>query len=208
MSQKKLKIIVFSDYICPFCYIGFYRVEQLKENFDIEVEWRPFEIHPETPKEGTELKNLPFPKEYLEMMMSNIVKLADDVGITLKLTDKLPNSRLALYFSEFARQKGKFDEFHKLVFDAYWKDGQDIGNQDFLLSIAESIGFKRSEILEYIDSEEPYEELKKSLRELRKYGINGVPTFIIGDRIVVGAQPYEVFENVIRIGLETDPVLL
>ena len=207
MSQKKVKIVVFSDYICPFCYIGFYRVEQLKEKFDLDVEWRPFEIHPETPKEGTELNNLPFPKEYLEMMKANVKKLADDVGVTFKLTDKLPNSQMALYISEFARKKGKFDEFHKLVFDAYWKDGKDIGDQTILLSLAELIGFNRKEILEYLDSEEPFEELKKSLKDLRNYGINGVPTFIIGDRIVVGAQPYEVFENVIRKALEKDLVL-
>ena len=207
MSQKKVKIVVFSDYICPFCYIGFYRVEQLKEKFDLDVEWRPFEIHPETPKEGTELNNLPFPKEYLEMMKANVKRLADDVGVTFKLTDKLPNSQMALYISEFARKKGKFDEFHKLVFDAYWKDGKDIGDQTMLLSLAELIGFNRKEILEYIDSEEPFKELKKSLKELRNYGINGVPTFIIGNRIVVGAQPYEVFENIIRKALEEDLVL-
>ncbi len=207
MSQKKVKIVVFSDYICPFCYIGFYRVEQLKEKFDLDVEWRPFEIHPETPKEGTELNNLPFPKEYLEMMKANVKKLADDVGVTFKLTDKLPNSQMALYISEFARKKGKFDEFHKLVFDAYWKDGKDIGDQTILLSLAELIGFNRKEILEYLDSEEPFEELKKSLKDLRNYGINGVPTFIIGDRIVVGAQPYEVFESVISKALEKDLVL-
>ncbi len=207
MSQKNVKIVVFSDYICPFCYIGFYRVEQLKEKFDLDVEWRPFEIHPETPKEGTELNNLSFPKEYLEMMKANVKKLADDVGVTFKLTDKLPNSQMALYISEFARKKGKFDEFHKLVFDAYWKDGKDIGDQTILLSLAELIGFNRKEILEYHDSEEPFEELKKSLKELRNYGINGVPTFIIGDRIVVGAQPYEVFESVISKALEKDLVL-
>ncbi len=207
MSQKKVKIVVFSDYICPFCYIGFYRVEQLKEKFDLDVEWRPFEIHPETPKEGTELNNLPFPKEYLETMKANVKRLADDVGVTFKLTDKLPNSQMALYISEFARKKGKFDEFHKLVFDAYWKDGKDIGDQTILLSLAELIGFNRKEILEYLDSEEPFEELKKSLKDLRNYGINGVPTFIIGDRIVVGAQPYEVFESVISKALEKDLVL-
>jgi len=207
MSQKKVRIVVFSDYICPFCYIGYYRVEQLKEKFDLEVEWRPFEIHPETPKEGTELSKLPFPKEYLEMMKANIKRLADDVGVIFKLSDKLPNSRMALFLSEFARKKGKFDEFHKLVFDSYWKDGKDIGDQELLLGLAESLGFNRNEILEYIDSEEPLKELKRSLNELRKYGINGVPTFIIGDKIVVGAQPYEVFEKVIRKALEKDPVL-
>ena len=207
MDQKKLKIVVFSDYICPFCYIGYYRVEQLKKNFEIEVEWRPFEIHPETPKQGAKLSKLPFPREYLEMMKANIEKLAKEVGATLKITDKLPNSRLALFFSEFARKKGNFDTFHKLVFDAYWKDGQDIGDQDLLLNIAESIGLDRDDILDYIESGEPFEELKKSLKELRKYGINGVPTFIIGDRIVVGAQPYDVFEKVITNTLESDLVI-
>ena len=207
MSQKKLKIVVFSDYICPFCYIGYYRVEQLKEKFDLEVEWRPFEIHPETPKEGTELSKLPFPKEYLEMMKANIKKLAADVGVIFKLSDKLPNSRMALFLSEFARKKGKFDEFHKLVFDSYWKDGKDIGDQELLMGLAESIGFERKEILEYLDSEEPLKELKISLKKLRNYGINGVPTFIISGRIVVGAQPYEVFKKVIRKALEEDLVL-
>jgi predicted DsbA family dithiol-disulfide isomerase len=141
------------------------------------------------------------------MMKANIKKLADDVGVIFKLSDKLPNSRMALFLSEFARKKGKFDEFHKLVFDSYWKDGKDIGDQELLLGLAESLGFNRNEILEYIDSEEPLKELKRSLNELRKYGINGVPTFIIGDKIVVGAQPYEVFEKVIRKALEKDPVL-
>ena len=204
MREKKLKVTVFSDYICPFCYIGFYRVEQLKKNYDLEVEWRPFEIHPETPKEGTDLNNLPYPEEYLDMMKANIKKLADDVGISLKLSDKLPNSRLALYLSEFARKNGKFDDFHKLVFDSYWKDGKDIGDQAFLLGLAETIGLNRNDMLEYINSEEPKSELTKSLKDLKQYGINGVPTFIIGDKIVVGAQPYDVFKKVIENILQNE----
>ena len=207
MSEKKLKVTVFSDYICPFCYIGFYRIEQLKENYDLEIEWRPFEIHPETPKEGTELKNLPFPKEYLDMMKANIIKLADDVGISLKLSDKLPNSRLALYLSEFARKNGKFDDFHKLVFDSYWKDGKDLGDQALLLGLAEMVGLNRNDILDYINSEEPKSELTKSLKDLKQYGINGVPTFIIGDKIVVGAQPYDVFQKVIENILQNEVVI-
>ncbi|MHA1319979.1 MAG: DsbA family oxidoreductase [Promethearchaeota archaeon] len=207
MREKKLKVTVFSDYICPFCYIGFYRVEQLIKNYDLEVEWRPFEIHPETPKEGMDLNNLPYPKEYLDMMKANIKKLADDVGISLKLSEKLPNSRLALYISEFARKNGKFDDFHKLVFDSYWKDGKDIGDQALLLGLAETVGLNRNEILKYIASEEPKSELTKSLKELKQYGINGVPTFIIGDKIVVGAQPYDVFKKVIENILQNEVVI-
>ncbi|MHA1473022.1 MAG: DsbA family oxidoreductase, partial [Promethearchaeota archaeon] len=129
------------------------------------------------------------------------------VGISLKLSDKLPNSRLALYLSEFARKKGKFEEFHKLVFDSYWKEGKDIGDQTLLLALAESVGLNKKEILDYINSEEPKSELAKSLRDLRQYGINGVPTFIIGDNVVVGAQPYDVFKKVIENTLQNEAVI-
>ena len=204
MRQKKVKVIIYSDYICPFCYIGFHRIGKLKEQFDLDVEWRPFEIHPEIPKDGVLLDKLLFPMEYLEMVMTNVKRLADEDGITLKFSDKLPNSRLALYISEFMRKKGKFDEFHELVFDKYWKEGEDIGDLSLLLELSESIGLNRNEILNFIKSDEPLNMLRKTQLELRRYGINGVPTFIIGDRIIVGVQPYEVFKKVIKKVLEED----
>lgn len=198
MSQPKLKIIAYSDYICPFCYIGYHRIEQLKKEFNLEVDWRPFEIHPETPKEGALTEELPFPKGYLEMAYANVKRLADEDGLTLKFTRKLPNSRLALYISEFARKKGKFDEFHKLVLDKYWIDGKDIGDKHLLLDIAESVGLERNEIENYLTTEEPYNEVQKSLKEIRAYGLNGVPSFVIEDRLIFGAQSYTTFKKVIN----------
>jgi predicted DsbA family dithiol-disulfide isomerase len=138
--------------------------------------------------------------------MANVKKLAEEDGIKLNPSNKLSNSRLALYISEFARKKGKFDEFHELVLDNYWKEGKDIGDLSLLLELAESIGLNRNEILSYIESDEPLKILKNDLVKLRGYGINGVPTFLIGDRIVVGAQPYEVFQKVIKKVLEEDVI--
>ena len=204
MRQKKVKVIIYSDYICPFCYIGFHRIGKLKEQFDLCVEWQPFEIHPKIPKDGVLLDKLLFPMEYLEMVMTNVKRLADEDGITLKFSDKLPNSRLALYISEFMRKKGKFDEFHELVFDKYWKEGEDIGDLSLLLELSESIGLNKNEILNFIKSDEPINMLRKTQLELRRYGINGVPTFIIGDRIIVGVQPYAVFKKVIKKVLKED----
>ncbi len=198
MSQTKVKVIAYSDYICPFCYIGYHRIEQLKKEYNLDVEWRPFEIHPETPKGGALTEDLPFPKGYLEMAFANVKRLADEDGLTLKFADKLPNSRLALYISEFARKKGKFEEFHKLVLEAYWLEGKDIGDKSFLLDLAESVGLNKNEIEIYLDTDEPFKVLQKTLKELRSYGINGVPTFNIEERLIVGAQPYEVFKNVIN----------
>jgi predicted DsbA family dithiol-disulfide isomerase len=204
MRQKKVKVIIYSDYICPFCYIGFHRIGKLKEQFDLDVEWQPFEIHPEIPKDGVLLDKLLFPMEYLEMVITNVKRLADEDGITLKFSDKLSNSRLALYISEFMRKKGKFDGFHELVFDKYWKEGEDIGDLSLLLELSKSIGLNRNEIINFIKSDEPLNMLRKTQLELRRYGINGVPTFIIGDRIIVGVQPYEVFENAIKKVLKED----
>jgi len=198
MNHTKLKVIAYSDYICPFCYIGYHRIEQLKKEYDLAVEWKPFEIHPETPREGALTEDLPFPKGYLEMAFANVKRLADEDGLTLKFAEKLPNSRMALYISEFARKKGKFEEFHKLVLDAYWLEGKDIGDKNLLFDLAESVGLNKSEIDNFLDTDEPFKELQKSLKELRKYGINGVPTFLIEDRLIVGAQPYKVFKNVIN----------
>ena len=197
MKQNNLKIIVYSDYICPFCYVGFYRIKKLKEEFNFDVEWRSFELHPETPKSGVLIDSLPFAKEYLEMVMINVKRLADEVGIKFTFSGKLPNSRLALYFSEFARKEGKFNEFHELLFDTYWKDGKDIGDLPLLLDLAESIGLDKNKLQDYIESDEPQKVLKKTNLGLGNVRITGVPTFIIGDRVVVGAQPYEVFQKVI-----------
>jgi len=179
MSQKKVKVIAYSDYICPFCYIGYHRIEQLKKEYNLAIEWRPFEIHPETPKEGASID-----------AFANVKRLADEDGITLKFSEKLPNSRLALYISEFARKKGKFEEFHKSVLEAYWLEGKYIGDKSVLLFLAELVGLNKNEIENYLDTDEPFKILQKTLKELRKYGINGVPTFNIEERLIVGAQPY------------------
>jgi len=198
MSQPKLKVIAYSDYICPFCYIGYHRIEQLKKEYNLDVEWKPFEIHPETPKDGALTENLPFPKGYLEMAFANVKRLADEDGLKLNFSEKLPNSRLALYISEFARKKGKFEEFHKLVLESYWLEGKDIGDKRLLLNLAESVGLDKEEIEVFLDTEEPFEVIKQSLKEVRRYGINGVPAFMIEDRLIYGAQPYDVFKKVIN----------
>ncbi|MFX0012776.1 MAG: DsbA family protein [Candidatus Hermodarchaeota archaeon] len=202
ISQPKVKVIAYSDYICPFCYIGYHRIEQLKKEYNLDVEWRPFEIHPETPKEGALTEELSFPKGYLEMAFANVRRLADEEGLTLKFTGKLSNSRLALYISEFARKKGKFEAFHKLVLEAHWLEGKDIGDKSLLLTLAESVGLNKNEIESFLDTDEPFKALQKALIEVRSYGINGVPAFIIENRLVFGAQPYTVFKNVINKVLE------
>ncbi|MCJ7650523.1 MAG: DsbA family protein, partial [Candidatus Lokiarchaeota archaeon] len=73
-----------------------------------------------------------------------------------------------------------------------------IGDKNLLLDLAESVGLNKNEIEIYLSTDEPFKVVQKSLKELRTYGINGVPTFLIEDRLIVGAQPYEVLKKVIN----------
>ena len=104
---------------------------------------------------------------------------------------------MALSISEFARKKGKFEEYHKLILDAYWLEGKDIGDKSLLFNLAESVGLHKEEIEKYLDTNQPFEVIKQSLKEVRMYGINGVPAFIIEDKLIYGAQPFTVFKEVI-----------
>ncbi len=202
MSQNKLKVVMYSDYICPFCYIGFFRIEKLKEQYNLEIEVRPYEIHPEIPKKGVSMDQLPFPREYFEMVVENIMRLAAEDGITMSFPEVLPNSQLALYISEFARKKGKFEGFHEIIFEKYWKEGKNIGELPLLLDVAKSIGLNKDELLAYLNTDESKKLLKKNMLELKEYGIDGVPTFVIGKRIVVGAQSYQIYEIEIKKALQ------
>jgi predicted DsbA family dithiol-disulfide isomerase len=199
-----LKVVVYSDYICPFCYIGYHRINRLRKEFEFDTDWRSFELHPEIPKAGAYTDQLSFPPGYIEMAMANVKRLADDAGVKIRFSGFIPNSRLALYISEFARIKGKFDEFHELVFKKYWEEGGNIGDLEILLNLGENIDLNREEILIYLESEEPVKKVKQYSEELNKYGINGVPTFIIGEKIVIGAQPYEVFKKIISHVISED----
>jgi predicted DsbA family dithiol-disulfide isomerase len=168
------KIIIYGDYICPFCYIGQKRVDQLEEQFGIEVEWKGLEIHPETPPES------------------------EEAGLKLNLRSWISNSRLALQIGEFAKEKGKFKEYHEAVFKAYWQESKEIGHKEQLFSVAVQAGLDLRELETYLESGKAAGKLNQHLQEVSKYGIDGVPAFIIGNKTVVGAHPYEVLEKVVK----------
>ncbi len=194
----KPKVTVYSDYICPFCLIGKERVDKLEEEFKADVEWKGFEIHPETPREGRTIKDLNMDKGYIEMMRDNVMKLAKEAKVNIKFPSRISNSRLALEISEYAKEKGKFREFHSAIFNAYWQEDRDIGNMMFLFKTAKEVGLDVGELKEYLKDGRARKKLSEYLDEIRRYMITGVPTFIIGDKIIVGAQPYKVLKKTIE----------
>lgn len=170
-------------------------VEELKKEFHIEDEWVSFEIHPETPKNGAMLSDL-FRGYSREAMLEELNKAGAPYEIKFKNVDFLPNSRLSLLASEYARDNGKFHEFHAKIFRNYFSEGKDIGNINILGDTVKSIGLDPVDMKKAIDDGRYIEKLEKANEDAEQYGINGTPTFIINDKeSIVGAQPLERFRR-------------
>ncbi len=195
-KMNKIKITAYSDNICPFCTVGAKRLKKLQQELDFDVEWRAFEIHPETPKDGVKTVDY-FPKYDMEKMKNYIESFGKDVGIKLN-GDVLANSKLSLAANEFAKKKGKFDKFHEAIFKANFEEGKNIGDMDVLLEIAQSVGLNKAELKLYLVDERNLEAIDESSAQAKKLGITGVPSFIINNKMVVGAQSIEVLKEFIE----------
>ncbi|MCH7612951.1 MAG: DsbA family oxidoreductase [Candidatus Marinimicrobia bacterium] len=191
--MDKPKIIAYSDNICPFCYVGAKRIEKLKQEVDFDIEWRAFEIHPDTPKDGVAINdyfrgyNMDAAKNYLESFGKDVEMKMSNVT--------LANSHRSLMANEFANKHNKQDEFLMAIFKAYFEDGKNIGSMEVVLKIGESIGLDKEKLKVYLESEEAEQAIEASSNEARELGITGVPTFIIGDKMIVGAQSYKVLKE-------------
>ena len=200
----KPKVTVFSDYICPFCFIGKAGIDRLQQEFDIDVEWKGFEIHPETPKKGITLEDMGMDRGYLDILMKNVEKLAKDVDLELKSPLRLSNSKMALEIAEYAKNKGKFEDYHDEVFKSYWLEEKDIGDAKVLFKIVEKVGLDQADLKEYLKTGIAAKKIAEYLKEIKSYGISGVPTFFIGYDIFTGVQPYEVLKKAVEDALSDE----
>ena len=184
--------------MCPFCFIGKERADRLEREFGVDVELKRFEIHPETPAGGIDLASLGFDKAIAAAIHSQVQKLSEEAGLKLNPLTGISNSRLSLQIAEFTKEKGKFKEYHEAVFRGYWQESIDIGDRKQLFSLAAQVGLDLNELESYLESGKAADKLNQHLQEVREYGINGVPTFVIGNKMVVGAQPYQVLEKMLN----------
>ncbi len=173
-------------------------VERLKEEYNIELEWQPYYLRPDTPPEGLELP------EYVKRARNNgseerLLSIARSHVMDFKSTERIYNTRLAHEATEYAREQGKVLEFHKVVFRNVYVDGQDRSKWDVLGSAAEEVGLDADDMQQVVESNKYTEFVAKQVRWAQQVGVTGVPTYVINDRYaVVGAQPYEVFKNALE----------
>lgn len=142
---------------------------------------------------------MPYPKDQMEEMSRPLKQMAAEAGLPIVDRDWIPNSRLALEASEFAREQGKFDAFHHAVFHAYFAEDRNIGDIDVLRELTRNAGLDDEAMAQALDEGRYREQVDEDYQTAQQIGFSGVPAFIIGNRGVVGAQPYEVFEYAMQL---------
>ncbi len=170
-------------------------VDQLKAEYKVDVEWRPFYLRPDTPPEGMDLPDyvLRARANGSEERLSNMARMH---GLKFASTERIYNTRIAHEATEYAREHGKVNEFHRVVFRKVYADGQDISKWDVLRPAAEEVGLDADVMQTVVDNGKYTAEVAGQVRHAQEIGVTGVPTYVINDRYaVVGAQPYEAFKN-------------
>jgi len=204
-EKPVLLVTVFSDYICPFCYIGDLRLDRLREHFDLKINWMLVEIHPETPVEGMPVAELGYSDARWQQMMTNLDRLAQEEGVTLRGQRFSANSHRALLLAEAAKQAGAdvFYPLHRRLFEAYFVDGLNIGDTAVLRRLAADCGVP-AEIVEQAWSDPRYaDRLQQNLAAAGQYDVRATPTVFFSDRHRLdGAVPYTQFVATARAGLQ------
>jgi predicted DsbA family dithiol-disulfide isomerase len=156
------------------------------------------EIHPETPPEGV-LLAVRLPGIDWEGMYQNLRRSGAHYGITFGDVKLLSNSRLSLEAGEYARDHGRFHEFHEKIFRAYFTEVKDIGRMEVILEAARSAGLDTQVLAAALREGRYRARLQEVQQESERYGVTGVPAFIVEEQYkIVGAQPLEVFRETLR----------
>ena len=176
------------------------RIEKLKTEHNVKVEWVHFPLHPETPPEGLALADLFRGRspEQRKAMQAQMKARMDAEGLPYGERTHTYNSRLSQELGKWADTQPGGEAFHDAMFRAYFVDARDISKPEVLLEIVQQVGLSVDGAREVMEKRTFKDAVDADWKLSRQYGITGVPTFVVGNRGVVGAQPYEVLEQLVR----------
>jgi len=199
-----LKITMFSDFVCPFCYIGFEVVRKLKPEFNIQLEWRGYQIHPEWPPEGIAVDKARTPTDLdaRRAAWKRITAMAEAEGLEIRPPTVFTSSRAALAACEFARERDKAEDFEARIYRAYFVEGANIGDAALIARLGAEIGLDESEVAEAARSPRFEMRLKNNALAAHQRGVSGVPTFFLGEYPLVGAQSSDVMRQIFQRATE------
>lgn len=189
----------FADLICPFCCLAAGPLGRLRAERLVELRFRPFEIHPETPKEGVPLKS--FGAAKVDALYREVGWLANEAGVEIRRPDRLPNSRLGLEAVEMARAaKGESGavEYAGRAMAAYFKDGLELGDEAVLRGMATVMGIAR-DLQDRCFLARGFRGAVDAARaEAEDALVTAVPAMRVGEFPVVGYQPYAQLKKLVE----------
>lgn len=198
-EARTVRLEVFSDYTCPWCYIGWARLDEaldrVGDEIDVEVEWRPFEIHPDVPPEGMPVEDLPYPPDVWARMQEALRANAEAEGLEVGRRPKVSNTHRALAAGAYAQaeEPERFADFHQALFEAYFAEGRDLGDPEVVDDLASGAGLDVARMGRALESGRYDEAIRRAGLDARRMGISGTPTFVFDRRLAAsGAQPVEV----------------
>ena len=202
-GKPELLATVFSDYICPFCYVGDVRLDRLRSDYDLRINWCFLELHPDTPAGGMDTASLGYPDSKWQQMMDNLSRLALEEGITFRPHTYTTNSHNALLLAEAAREDGAgvFYALHRSLFEAFFTAGRNIADKIVLEQLARAAGVSNG-VLSRAWTDVRYEERLGEYRAAAlELNVSATPTiFFGGQQRIDGALPLEVFKKVALAG--------
>lgn len=189
-----IRIKFFMDYICEWCYLGYNILDQLHDRYDFDLELLPLEIHSDTPQNGMPMD---WHVENKEIWIDKMNQLGAPYGIHLLNKDIFANTRNALIFGQFAKTRGRIEEYTKQLWKVYMEQGRNISSRDVIKEVAYRCGFTTSDFSEVFENPGPYAAaLERNMQYRALFGSDQVPTFVINeDYIMVGAQSAETWEQ-------------
>ncbi len=168
----------------------------MKREYELSIRWRAFPLHPDTPEDGLLIEKLfaDYPVD-VKKMMGKLRKKAEDLGLPFGEREKTYNSRLSQELGLWAESKNKGDAFHHAVFRAYFEDGKNIAKLPVLLDLAESASLPREEAAEVLETRSFKAAVDADWALSREKEITAVPTFVMKQDRLVGAQPYDMLKR-------------
>ncbi|KYH07266.1 disulfide bond formation protein DsbA [Chryseobacterium cucumeris] len=205
-----MKIEIWSDVMCPFCYIGKNNFEQALNKLpfkdEVEVEWKSFQLDPTLDPNKTqdtiqyfrEKKGVAEPQA--AQMLGQVTQMGKGAGIDFNFEKTLiTNTFSAHKLLHLAKKHNRSNEMEETLFIAHFIDGKNVGDIEVLVDLAESLGIDKEEARQAVTTDQLDYEVNQDIQEARNNGISGVPFFVLNGKYAVsGAQPAEVFENALQ----------
>lgn len=206
-----MKIEIWSDIVCPFCYIGKKRLEQALASFphrdEVEIIWKSYQLHPQFPQDAAGIPAVEYiknakglPKEETLGMMQQVQSIGKSLEINFDFEKSLiVNTLNAHRLIHFAQETGLGNVLKERLFQAHFSEGADVNDSNTLIKLAQEVGMDKNEVDEILHSDRFVYEVTQDIQEGVNLGLRGVPFFVFNQKFgIAGAQPLEMFEQTLR----------